>query len=73
MNNNIPYLHVSLGTDGNPEIEVSGSEHDQKLLCLALLAGLTQAYSADNPGHYLIGLSVGAAELLERMEETDHA
>ena len=64
---NKPYLHVTFGDDGNPEIEASGSRKEQNTLCVALLAGM--AATSNDVAEYLSAVATNAAELLIRMEE----
>lgn len=66
---NKPYLHVTFGDDGNPEIEVSGSCQEQNSLCVALLAGM--AANSDDIAGYLTAVMFHAAELLERVSKED--
>ena len=63
-----PYLHIQIGADGNPEIELGGGRTEVMGLCAALMAGVTAMYGAGDPAAYLIGLMTAAAELLDRME-----
>ena len=62
-----PYLYVTFGDDGNPEIEAIGNQKEQNSLCVALLAGMA-ATSGDIAG-YLTAVMFNAAELLERLDE----
>lgn len=63
-----PYLHIQIGADGNPEIELGGSRTEVMGLCAALMAGVTAMYGAGDPASYLVGMMTAAAELLDRME-----
>lgn len=63
-----PYLHVQIGADGNPEIELVGGRTEVLGLCAALMAGVTAMYGAGDPVAYLAGLLKAAADLLDRME-----
>lgn len=63
-----PYLHVQIGADGNPEIELGGGRTEVLGLCAALMAGVTAMYGAGDPVAYLAGLLKAAADLLDRME-----
>lgn len=63
-----PYLHIQLGADGNPEIELRGSRTEVMRLCAALMAGMTAMYGAGDPAAYLTSVMTAAAELLDRME-----
>lgn len=63
-----PYLHVQIGADGNPEIELGGGCIEVLGLCAALMAGVTAMYGAGDPVAYLTGLLKAAADLLDRME-----
>lgn len=67
-----PSVYVQLGDDGNPEVKAAGSAAEQSALCVALMAGLTMMYSANDPAEYLTFLMMSAAELLEHLEETNH-
>ena len=64
-----PYLHIQIGADGNPEIELRGSRTEVMGLCAALImAGMTAMYGAGDPAAYLTGVITATAELLDRME-----
>lgn len=47
-----PYLHIQIGADGNPEIELGGSRTEVMGLCAA----------------YLSSVMMAATNLLDRME-----
>lgn len=64
-NEHKPYLYITFGDDGNPEIEVSGSQQELNSLCVALLAGM--AASSEDIAGYLTAAIFQAVELLERL------
>lgn len=63
-----PYLHIQIGADGNPEIELGGGRTEVMGLCAALMAGVTAMYGAGDPATYLTSVMTAAAALLDRME-----
>ena len=63
-----PYLHIKIGADGNPEIELGGGRTEVMGLCAALMAGVTAMYGAGDPAAYLSSVMMAATNLLDRME-----
>lgn len=64
-----PYLHIQIGADGNPEIELGGGSRTEVIgLCAALMAGVTAMYGAGDPAAYLSRVMMAATNLLDRME-----
>lgn len=59
-------VHVQIGENGNPEVEVIGTVSDAKVLCTCLMASL--AATDEDPVDTLSSMMVGAADLLDRME-----
>ena len=64
-----PYLRVSYGEDGNPQVEASCVGLEASKLCVALLAAL--AAGSDDPAGYLISIVTNAADLLDRVESEE--